>query len=47
MLTLLAHYGGIDEMAIILVPLVMVLGLWVIFRGGDPQEGEPPGEDKQ
>ena len=46
-LTLLAHYGGVDETAIIWVPLVLVGGLWWIMRGGDPKEGDeqPPTED--
>ena len=34
-LGVLAHYGGIDEMAVILVPVIMVLGLWYLFRDGD------------
>ncbi len=40
---MLAHYGGLDETAIIWVPLVMIGGLWWLLRGGDPkQEDEPP-----
>jgi hypothetical protein len=42
----LAHYGGLDETAIIWVPLVLIAGLWWIMRGGDPKEGdEPPTEE--
>jgi hypothetical protein len=41
----LAHYGGIDETAIIWVPLVMVGGLWWLLRGGDPKEDERPPEE--
>ena len=40
MLGVLGHYGGLDETAIIWVPLVMVGGLWWILRGGDPNEDE-------
>jgi hypothetical protein len=32
--TPLAHMGGIDELAIIWMPLVMGIGLWLIFRTG-------------
>lgn len=46
---MLAHYGGLDETAIIWVPLVMIGGLWWILRGGDPkdeeQEQQPPREE--
>ena len=46
LLALLAHYGGLDETAIIWVPLVLIAGLWWIMRGGDPKEGdEPPPEE--
>ena len=44
-LGVLAHYGGIDETAIIWVPLVMVGGLWWLLRGGDPKDEEPPREE--
>jgi hypothetical protein len=30
----LAHYGGIDELAIIWMPAVMGIGLWLILRTG-------------
>jgi hypothetical protein len=37
----LAHYGGIDELAMIWMPLVMGIGLWLIMRTGkDEQHGE-------
>jgi hypothetical protein len=42
---LLAHYGGLDETAIIWVPLVLIGGLWWIMRGGDPKEGDEPPEE--
>jgi hypothetical protein len=45
LLGVLAHYGGLDETAIILVPLVMIGGLWWILRGGDPKDEEPPQEE--
>jgi hypothetical protein len=35
LLGLLAHEGGIDEMIIILQPVVLALGLWFVLRGGD------------
>ena len=35
----LAHYGGIDELAIIWMPAVMGIGLWLIMRTGKPEEG--------
>jgi hypothetical protein len=41
----LAHMGGIDETAIVWVPLVMGGGLWWLLRGGDPDEDEPPGKE--
>jgi hypothetical protein len=38
----LAHYGGIDELAIIWMPAVMGIGLWLILRTGkdEQQSGE-------
>jgi hypothetical protein len=45
MTVVLAHYGGIDEMAIILVPAIMGLGLWFIMRGGDPKNDADPPEE--
>src|SRR5512132_117957 len=46
LLGVLAHYGGLDETAIIWVPLVMIGGLWWILRGGDPsKDEEPPREE--
>jgi hypothetical protein len=37
----LAHYGGIDELAIIWMPAVMGIGLWLILRTGkDEQRNE-------
>jgi hypothetical protein len=34
----LAHYGGIDELAIIWMPAVMGIGLWLILRTGKEEE---------
>jgi hypothetical protein len=37
----LAHYGGIDELAIIWMPAVMGIGLWLILRTGkDERQSE-------
>ncbi len=46
MLGVLGHYGGLDETAIIWVPLVMVGGLWWILRGGDPKEDEESSQEE-
>jgi ABC-type nickel/cobalt efflux system permease component RcnA len=35
-----AHMGGIDELAIIWMPLVMGIGLWLIFRTGKDETGQ-------
>ena len=32
--------GGIDELAIIWMPAVMGIGLWLIFRTGKPEEAD-------
>jgi hypothetical protein len=45
LLGVLAHYGGLDETAVIWVPLVLIGGLWWIMRGGDPKEGDEPPEE--
>jgi hypothetical protein len=34
----LAHYGGIDELAVIWMPAVMGIGLWLIMRTGKPED---------
>jgi hypothetical protein len=34
----LAHYGGIDELAVIWMPAVMGIGLWLIFRTGKDEQ---------
>jgi hypothetical protein len=34
----LAHYGGIDELAIIWMPAVMGIGLWLIMRTGKDEQ---------
>ena len=36
----LAHYGGIDELAIIWMPAVMGIGLWLILRTGKEEPSE-------
>lgn len=33
-----AHYGGIDELAVVWMPAVMGIGLWLIFRTGKEEE---------
>jgi hypothetical protein len=38
------HYGGIDELAVIWMPAVMGIGLWLIFRTGK-EEKETSEED--
>jgi hypothetical protein len=35
--------GGIDELAVIWMPLVMGIGLWLIFRTG--KDEQPSGEE--
>lgn len=32
------HYGGLDELAVVWMPAVMGIGLWLIFRTGKDQE---------
>jgi hypothetical protein len=36
----LAHYGGIDELAVIWMPAVMGIGLWLIMRTGKEEQAE-------
>jgi hypothetical protein len=36
----LAHYGGIDELAVIWMPAVMGIGLWLIMRTGKDETSE-------
>ena len=44
----LAHYGGIDELAIIWMPAVMGIGLWLILRTGkDEQQSDEQQSDEQ
>jgi hypothetical protein len=40
----LAHYGGIDELAVIWMPMVMGIGLWLIFRTGKDEEQQEDAE---
>lgn len=35
---ILAHAGGLDEMAIILFPIVVGLGVWLLTRQGAPKK---------
>jgi hypothetical protein len=42
----LAHYGGIDELAVIWMPAVMGIGLWLIFRTGKDETGEEDADVK-
>lgn len=39
----LAHAGGIDELAIFLFPIVFGLGLWLITRQRKPADDEADG----
>jgi hypothetical protein len=46
MTPLLAHYGGIDEIGIFLVPAVLaILVLRRVERKAREREGQPPGSD--
>lgn len=38
---ILAHAGGWDEMAIILFPIVVGGGVWLLTRGSGPQAKKP------
>jgi hypothetical protein len=39
------HYGGIDELAVIWMPAVLGIGLWLIFRTGKEDEKEETSEE--
>jgi len=39
------HYGGIDELAVIWMPAVMGIGLWLIFRTGKEEPSEEEDAD--
>ena len=43
--SILAHAGGLDEMAIILFPLLVGGGVWLMTRGAGPKgkDTKPPG----
>jgi hypothetical protein len=43
--SILAHAGGLDEMAIILFPLLVGGGVWAMTRGAGPKgkSKKPPG----
>jgi hypothetical protein len=45
MYSVLAHAGGLDEMAIILFPLLVGGGVWLMTRGAGPKDKDrkPPG----
>lgn len=39
---ILAHAGGLDEMGIILFPIIVGVGVWVLTRGGpNPPDKKP------
>lgn len=42
---IVGHYGGIDELAVIWMPAVMGIGLWLIFRTGKEDEKEETSEE--
>jgi hypothetical protein len=42
---IVAHYGGIDELAVIWMPAVMGVGLWLIFRTGKEDGKEETSEE--
>ena len=44
-MVVVAHYGGIDELAVVWMPAVMGIGLWLIFRTGKEEEEETSEED--
>jgi hypothetical protein len=39
------HYGGLDELAVVWMPAVMGIGLWLIFRTGKEEEEEETTEE--
>jgi hypothetical protein len=39
--SILAHAGGLDEMAIILFPVFVGVGVWVLTRGAGPKDKTP------
>jgi hypothetical protein len=39
------HYGGIDELAVIWMPAVLGIGLWLIFRTGKEDGKEETSEE--
>ena len=39
--------GGIDELAVIWMPLVMGIGLWLIFRTGKDEQDQEDQEDAE
>ena len=42
---IVGHYGGIDELAVIWMPAVMGIGLWLIFRTGKEDKKEETSEE--
>ena len=42
---IVGHYGGIDELAVIWMPAVLGIGLWLIFRTGKEDEKEETSEE--
>jgi hypothetical protein len=39
--SILAHAGGVDEMAILLFPLFVGAGVWIFTRQGNPPPRKP------
>lgn len=42
---IVGHYGGLDELAVVWMPAVMGIGLWLIFRTGKEDEKEETSEE--
>lgn len=40
--SMLAHAGGLDEMAIILFPVLVGVGVWILTRGGPKPPDRKP-----
>ena len=40
---ILAHAGGLDEMAIVLFPIIVGGGVWLMTRQPDKKAKPPPG----
>jgi hypothetical protein len=44
---IIAHAGGWDEMAMFVMPAVMGIGLYFIFRSGKDEEHNDPGASEE